>query len=223
MQNVLSLLLLLVAGGATPETLETDAFKQYWQGRQVYLLIPRDQGDRKGLLKTTHFEFRLDQPDRYERQVTMLHGELFFEAFRVRSLKCQPRHYEIHLSRPVLPNEEVLGPRVAVVLKITGESAISPEAANRILLTAVVARDTFPSVLQPGEGPYPESQSAVDLSPLLTSSPPGAGLTSQEVIRQFGPPLESRSVKIGPQEFQYWWYLGYRRFVLLEHDIVVRS
>lgn len=218
-----SLVLLLIFATTVSLLPAEDRFASDWRGREVYLLIPRHQGKKRGFLKTTHFEFTVGRPDSYKRQVSSLHDELFFELFKVQSAKCDRRECRVHLSRPVLPGEDVLGPRVAVVLAIKGESKISPEEANRMLLTAIIEKDMFPPLLRAGEGPYGRVAPFIDLSTLLQTALPTPGMTAQQVEQALGKPLDIRRSSFGKREFQYWWYLGYRLFVLFEGNSVVRA
>lgn len=218
--------LLAISGFLLAETTDREigAFRAYWQGRQVYLLIPRDQGDKRGLRKTTHLEFFTGRRDLYPRRVTVQDGQVWFELHTVRSVKCTPQHYEIRLNRPACPDETVLGLPVSVILDIKkGELPVTPQSASDILVSVVIEKDQFPRVLWIGEGPYGTVRPEIDLSWLHHVTRIRRGMRANQLSSHLGPPLDEKSVRIGDQSYQYLWYFGYRFFAVTKRGQVIHS
>jgi hypothetical protein len=201
------------------------AFETDWEGKEVYLLIPAAQGEKKGVLrKTTHLEFFTGSFDAYPRSVTLENGEIWFELFSIKSVKCKPEHYEIRITRPSYPLESVFGTNVSLILDIRrGELPLTPEIANDILASALIEKNEFPGVLWIGEGPYQQVSPEINLSWLRYVAQIHPGMNVDELTSHLGEPLDVRAVQIGDQSYRYWWYFGYRFFVITKGSEVIDS
>jgi len=200
-------------------------FQTEWEGKEVYLLIPAAQGEKKGVLrKTTHLEFFTGSSDAYPRSVTLENGEIWFELFSIKSVKCKPEHYEIRITRPSYPLESVFGTNVSLILDIRrGDLPLTPEIANDILASAMIEKNEFPRVLWIGEGPYQQASPEINLSWLQYVAQIHPGMNVDELSPHLGEALDVRTVQIGDQSYRYWWYFGYRFFVITKGSEVMDS
>ena len=201
------------------------AFQTEWEGKEVYLLIPAAQGEKKGVLrKTTHLEFFTGSSDAYPRSVTLENGEIWFELFSIKSVKCKPEHYEIRITRPSYPLESVFGTNVSLILDIRrGDLPLTPEIANDILASAMIEKNEFPRVLWIGEGPYQQASPEINLSWLRSVAQIHPGMNVDELAPHLDEPLDVRTVQIADQSYRYWWYFGYRFFVITKGSEVMDS
>jgi len=200
-------------------------FQTEWEGKEVYLLIPAAQGEKKGVLrKTTHLEFFTGSSDAYPRSVTLENGEIWFELFSIKSVKCKPEHYEIRITRPSYPLESVFGTNVSLILDIRrGDLPLTPEIANDILASAMIEKNEFPRVLWIGEGPYQQASPEINLSWLQYVAQIHPGMNVDELSPHLGEALDVRTVQIGDQNYRYWLYFGYRFFVITKGSEVMDS
>jgi hypothetical protein len=210
---------------ARADTQDVRAFETAWVDQEVYLLIPAAQGEKKGLLrKTTHLEFFTGSFDAYPRSVTLENGEIWFELFSIKSVKCKPEHYEIRITRPSYPLESFFGTNVSLILDIRrGELPLTPEIANDILASVMIEKNEFPRVLWIGEGPYQQASLEINLSWLRYVAQIHPGMNADELTSHLGEPLDVRTVQIGDQSYRYWWYFGYRFFVITKGSEVMDS
>ncbi|MDA2933038.1 hypothetical protein MYX82_01705 [Acidobacteria bacterium AH-259-D05] len=209
---------------AETENPEVRAFQDYWENREVYLLISRDQGRKRGFRKIRHLEFFTGRGDTYHRGATVERGEVWFELHTVRAVKCAPEHYEIRLNRPAYPNEPVFGSTVSLILDIKkGEVPLTPQVASDILATVVIEKEEFPRVLWIGEGPYQQVSQIIDLSWLRHITPVRPGMAVGQLTPVLGPPLEMTTIPVGQQSYRYWWYFGYRFFAITKGEKVMYS
>ncbi len=210
---------------AEADTQDVRDFQTEWEGKEVYLLIPAAQGEKKGVLrKTTHLEFFTGSSDAYPRSVTLENGEIWFELFSVKSVKCKPEHYEIRITRPSYPLESVFGTNVSLILDIRrGDLPLTPEIANDILASAMIEKNEFPRVLWIGEGPYQQASPEINLSWLRSVAQIHPGMNVDELAPHLDEPLDVRTVQIADQSYRYWWYFGYRFFVITKGSEVMDS
>lgn len=230
--GVLAFVLWLSAGMLAPasdaETPNPDIrrrFEEIWRNKQVYLLIPREQGEARGLRRRRFLLFRHGRPDSYTRGVTRLGNEVFFDRLRVADINWKTDRVQVVLHRPPYPEEyAVVSARgVEVVAEIHfGGADFEPVKTNDILCSFLILEEAFPPQLRlNGEGPPKLAESMLDIcvaKPLEQIVP---GLPSSALPPLLGTSLDMRRVSLGGIEYEYQWFGDFHILVLLREEKVL--
>lgn len=214
-------------GAAAPDPNARRAFREIWRNKQVYLLIPREQGEARGFRRRRTLVFRYAQPDAYVRGVTQLGDVVFFDRFRVPDIGWKRDRLEMVLHRPPYPEEYALvsASGVSVVVEIHfGEAGFDLVQTNDILSSFLVFEETFPQRLRlGGEGPPKLTEAIVDLSAAKTFEQVVPGKEATALISLLGSPLETQRLLLGQTEYEYQWFADFHGLVLLRNKKVLSA